>query len=269
MALPQPSSDATALITGASSGIGTELARGLARRGHGVALVARRTDRLEALASELRSRYAIRAETIGCDLGVASERDRVVEAVGEQGLTVEILCNNAGFGTAGRFVKLNQDREVSMVRLNCEAVVDLCGRYAPEMVGRGRGAILNVASTAAFQPIPGQSTYAASKAMVLSFTEALHQELARSGVAVTALCPGPVRTEFAAVAGIDGIDDTTPEFVWTTPERVAEAAIRGMEANDRVVIPGAINTVGAVAGRLAPRQLWLALADRFYPVGRE
>ncbi len=269
MALPSPASESTALITGASSGIGTELARALARRGHGVALVARRTDRLEAVASELVSRHGIRAETFGCDLSVTSERDRLVGAVRGRGLSVEILCNNAGFGTAGRFVKLNREREVSMVRLNCEAVVDFCGRYAPEMVSRGRGAILNVASTAAFQPLPGQSAYAASKAMVLSFTEGLHQELVRSGVAVTALCPGPVRTEFAAVAGIDGIDDATPDFVWTTPDKVAEAAIRGMEANDRVVIPGAINSIGAVAGRLTPRQLWLALADRFYPVGRE
>ena len=269
MALPPPAAESTALITGASSGIGTELARALARRGHGIALVARRTDRLEALASELASRHGIRAETFGCDLSVASERDRLVESVRERGLTVEILCNNAGYGTAGRFVKLDRDREVSMVRLNCEAVVDLCGRYAPEMVGRRRGAILNVASTAAFQPLPGQSAYAASKAMVLSFTEALHQELVRSGVAVTVLCPGPVRTEFATVAGIDGIDESTPDFVWTTPDKVAEAAVRGLQRNDRVVIPGAINSIGAVAGRLTPRQLWLALADRFYPVGRE
>jgi uncharacterized protein len=269
MALPQPSNDATALITGASSGIGSELARALAHRGHGLALVARRTDRLDALASELRSRYAIRVQTFGCDLGVASERDRLVDAVSDLGLTVEILCNNAGFGTAGRFARLDRERELSLVRLNCEAVVDLCGRYAPQMIRRGRGAILNVASTAAFQPVPGQSTYAASKAMVLSFTEALHQELARSGVAVTALCPGPVRTEFAAVAGIDGIDDATPDFIWTTPDKVAEAAIGGLEGNDRVVIPGAINSVGAVAGRMTPRGVWLRLADRFYPVGRE
>jgi len=248
MALPPPAIDSTALITGASSGIGTELARALASRGHGVALVARRTDRLEALASELASRHGIRAETFGCDLSAASERDRLVDAIVERGLTVEVLCNNAGYGTAGRFVKLNLERELSMVRLNCQAVVDLCGRYAPEMVRRGRGAILNVASTAAFQPIPGQSTYAASKAMVLSFTEALHQELARSGVAVTALCPGPVRTEFAAVAGIDGIDDATPDFIWTAPDKVAEAAIGGLEGNDRVVIPGRSTALGRWRG---------------------
>jgi uncharacterized protein len=198
-----------------------------------------------------------------------AERDRLVEWVGERGLVVEILCNNAGYGSAGRFVKLDREREPAMVRLNCEAVVDLCGRYAPGMVGRGRGAILNVASTAAFQPIPGQATYAATKAMVLSFTEALHQELAGAGVAVTALCPGPVRTEFASVAGFAAVEEGTPGFIWTTAEEVAEAAVRGLGSGDRVVIPGAINSVGAVAGRLTPRGLWLRLADRFYPVGRE
>ncbi len=268
MALPEPSSDSTALITGASSGIGTELAHALARRGHGVSLVARRADRLERLAPGLASRYGVRVETFGRDLSVGSERARLATEVRQRGLTVEILCNNAGFGSAGQFVNLDRARELSMLRLNCDAVVDFCSRYAPAMVSRGRGAILNVASTAAYQPLPRQAAYAASKAMVLSFTEALHQELVGSGVAVTALCPGPVRTEFAAVAGMDGIEDETPGFIWTTPEKVAEAAVRGLETNERVVIPGPINSVGAVAGRLAPRKLWLRLADRFYPVGR-
>ena len=227
MALPPPAADSTALITGASSGIGTELARALARRGHGISLVARRTDRLEALASELVSRHGIRAETFGCDLSVASERDRLVESVRERGLTVEILCNNAGYGTAGRFVKLGRDREVSMVRLNCEAVVDLCGRYAPEMVGRRRGAILNVASTAAFQPLPGQSTYAASKAMVLSFTEALHQELVRSGVAVTVLCPGPVRTDSPPSPGSTGSPSPRPTLSGQRPTRSPKQLFAG------------------------------------------
>ena len=268
MALPEPSSDSTALITGASSGIGTELAHALARRGHGVSLVARRADRLEQLAPEFASRYGVRVETFGCDLSVGSERARLATELRQRGLTVEILCNNAGFGSAGPFVDLDRARELAMLRLNCDAVVDLCSRYAPAMVGRGRGAILNVASTAAYQPIPRQAAYAASKAMVLSFTEALHQELVESGVAVTAVCPGPVRTEFAAVAGMDGIEDETPDFLWMKPDKVAEAAVRGLEGNDRVVIPGAINSIGAVAGRMAPRELWLRLADRFYPVGR-
>jgi short-subunit dehydrogenase len=156
-----------------------------------------------------------------------------------------------------------------MLRLNCEAVVDLCGRYAPAMVGRGRGAILNVASTAGFQPLPRQSAYAASKALVLSFTEALHQELAPSGVAVTALCPGPVKTEFVAVAGLEGVTETTPSFVWATAEEVAEDGVQGLERNRRVVVPGAFNKVGAITGQHAPRGLFLRAAARFYPAGRE
>ncbi len=269
MALPAPASQSTALITGASAGIGVELARGLARRGYGVTLVARRTKRLEQLASELGSRHDVRAETVGCDLSLASERDRLAGELSERGLTVEILCNNAGFGNASRFIRLERGRELAMLRVNCEAVVDLCSRYAPAMVERDRGAILNVASTAAFQPIPGQSTYAATKALVLSFTEALHQELAATGVTVTALCPGPVRTEFPAVAGMGNIDATTPGFIWASAEAVAEAALRGLEAGERVVIPGAINGLGAALGRLVPRGMWLRVADRFYPVGRE
>jgi short-subunit dehydrogenase len=269
MALPASASESTALITGASAGIGVELARALARRGHGVTLVARRTERLDQLASELGSRHGVRAEALSCDLSLESERDRLAGTLEERGLTVEILCNNAGFGNASRFIRLERERELSMLRVNCEAVIDLCSRYAPPMVDRGRGAILNVASTAAFQPIPGQSTYAATKALVLSFTEALHQELAGSSVAVTVLCPGPVRTEFAAVAGMRDIDATTPDFVWTPASRVAEDAIRGLEAGDRVVIPGAIHGLGALLGRLVPRGMWLRVADRFYPVGRE
>jgi short-subunit dehydrogenase len=269
MALPPPVPESTCLITGASSGIGSELARELARRGHGVTLVARRQDRLEDLAAELRSAFDVRVEVRGCDLGDSGARARLGQTLEELGLTVEVLCNNAGFGSGAPFVSLERERELEMLRVNCEAVVDLCGRYAPAMLTRGRGAILNVASTAAFQPLPGQATYAASKAMVLSFTEALHQELSSSGVAVTALCPGPVRTEFAEAAGMTGVEAATPKFVWATAPHVAQAAVRGLERNERVVIPGAINELGAIVGRHAPRGLFLRAASRFYPVGRK
>ncbi len=268
MALPSPSPDATALITGASSGIGAEVARALARRGHGVTLVARRTERLETLAGELRASHGVRVEVLGRDLGDATERDKLAAQLTDLGLAVEVLVNNAGFGSAAPFVELERERELRMLRLNCEAVVDLCGRYAPQMVQRGRGAILNVASTAAFQPLPGQSTYAASKSLVLSFSEALHQELAGAGVAVTALCPGPVRTEFMSVAGMEGIDSATPGFLWASPGKVAEAGVQGLASGERVVIPGAVNELGAVLGRHVPRWLLLRAAARFYPVGR-
>jgi uncharacterized protein len=201
VALPPPDPGSTCLVTGASSGIGADIARALAARGHGVTLVARRTERLEALAGELRARDGIRVETLGCDLGDAEARKRLSAEIEERGLEVEVLVNNAGFGTGGRFDRLDAKRELDMVRVNVEAVVDLCGRYVPEIVGRGRGAVLNVASTAAFQPLPRQATYAASKAFVLTFTDGLHQDLAGTGVTATTLCPGPVKTEFWHKAG--------------------------------------------------------------------
>jgi len=269
MALPAASAESTCLVTGASSGIGVELARALARRGHGVTLVARRKERLEQLAQELARGYGVRAEVLACDLADPVVRDGLAEDITALGLTVEVLCNNAGFGSAAPFIKLDREREVEMLRLNCEAVVDLCARYAPAMVERGRGAILNVASTAAFQPLPGQSTYAASKALVLSLTEAIHQELGGKGVAVTALCPGPVRTEFAEVAGIAKVEASTPSFLWATAESVAEAGVRGLEAGHRIVIPGAVNRIGAIAGSYTPRALSLRATARFYPAGRE
>jgi short-subunit dehydrogenase len=269
MALPPASADSTALITGASSGIGAELARVLARCGHNVTLVARREERLTELAQQLSGEHGVRAETMARDLAEPQERDALERDIDGLGLTVEVLCNNAGFGSAAPFIKLDREREVNMMRLNCEAVVDLCARYAPAMVQRGRGAILNVASTAAFQPLPGQSTYAASKAFVLSFSEALHQELGRNGVAVTALCPGPVRTEFAEIAGIGRLESSTPSFLWATAQSVAEAGVDGLRANRRVVIPGGLNRVAALGGHHAPRALFLRAAGRFYPAGRD
>jgi uncharacterized protein len=268
MPLPSPSTDSTCLITGASSGIGTELAKALARRGHGVTLVARRQERLHELAGELKDEYGVRVETIASDVGDPTARDSLAREIEERGLSVTVLCNNAGFGSGKPFVTLEREKEVEIVRVNCEAIVDLCGRYAPAMADRAEGAILNVASTAAFQPLPNQATYAASKALVLSFSEALHQELKASGVTVTALCPGPVKTEFAEVAGI-GAADSTPSFLWASAENVAESAISALGKGERVVIPGAINEVGAVVGRFTPRALFLRAAARFYPVGKD
>jgi short-subunit dehydrogenase len=234
-----------------------------------VTLVARRRERLEELARELGGQHGVRAEVIACDLGEPRERGALQEEIDGLGLTVEVLCNNAGFGTAGRFVGLAPEREAEIVRLNCEAVVDLCARYAAGMVERARGAIMNVASTAAFQPLPRQATYAASKAFVLSFSEALHQELSGDGITVTALCPGPVRTEFAEVAGIAKLESATPGFLWAGSDSVAEAGVRGLEHGRRVVIPGAVNRLGAMTGTHAPRALFLRAAARFYPAGRD
>jgi uncharacterized protein len=268
LALPPPASNSTCLVTGASSGIGADVARSLAHRGHGVTLVARRAERLEELAEELRTAHGVRVELLAADLGKARPRARMLGALEELGLEVEVLVNNAGFGTGGRFQDLDAEREVEMVRVNVEAVVDLCGHFVPGMVGRGRGAVLNVASTAAFQPLPRQATYGATKAFVLSFTDALHADLHGTGVSATSLCPGPVRTEFAGTAGIAAEAESLPEVFWTDAEFVAEEGVRGMEAGRRVVVPGKLNRAGAIGGQLAPRSLLLRFAGRLTPVGR-
>ena len=267
MALPPPSPGSTCLVTGASSGIGAEIARALARRGHGVTLVARRKDRLETLAAELSDRHGVRAETLGCDLGEPGARTRMLASFAELGLDVEVLVNNAGFGTAGFFPKLDQERELEMVRLNIEAVVALCGRFVPEMVERRRGAILNLASTAAFQPLPRNATYAASKAFVLSFSDALHAEVRDSGVTVTSLCPGPVKTEFVEIANMDRAAESAPSFVFTEPDFVAEQGVRALEKGKRVVVPGRLNAAGALGGQHVPRSFLLKLAGRYSPSG--
>lgn len=267
MALPQPSPDSTCLVTGASSGIGAEIARELAKRGLGVTLVARREDRLRELAAELEA-TGVRAEVVGCDVSDDAARRALAAQIASRGLTVDVLVNNAGFSTSGPFVESEPDMEIALVRTNVEAVVALCSLFAPGMVERGRGAVLNVASTASFQPIPMQASYAASKAFVLSFTEALHGELRGSGVGVTALCPGPVKTEFTEVADLTSADDQLPGFLWQTPEVVAKAGVSGLDKGKRVVIPGVLNRGSAIAGSLSPRALLLRVAARVHPAGR-
>jgi short-subunit dehydrogenase len=260
MALPPPAPDSVALVTGASGGIGEELARGLARRGRNVVLVARREDVLERLAEEVRAAHSVRAEVVACDLGDAASRDRLAARVDELGLTVEILVNNAGFGTYEPFSEADREREVEMVRVNVESVVDLTARYLPGMVERGRGAILTTASTAAYQPIPRNATYAASKAFVLSHVLAVREEVKRHGVTVTALCPGPVRTPFQETAGVD--PSFVPGPVWVSAETVAEAGLVGLEKGRREVVPGAVNRVTALASQVTPNAVLLPILGR-------
>ena len=255
MPLPDPSTDSIAIVTGASSGIGAELARGLARRGHSVGLVARRRDRLEELAKELSA--DVRAEVLEADLGDAGSRDGLARQIDGLGLDVAVLCNNAGFGTYDDFTDLDRERELEEVRTNVEAVVDLTGRYLPGMVERGRGAVLNTASTAAFQPLPGNATYAASKAFVLLFSEALHTEVRDKGVTATALCPGPVKTEFQEVADADDFAGKLPKPLWVAPEQVAEQALKGLERGARVVTPGIGNRVSGAVSRATPNAVLL------------
>jgi len=267
MALPPAQPDSTALVTGASSGIGAQIARGLARRGHGVTLVARREDRLKGLADELGRAHGIRTEVIGADLADPDARASLAGRVDELGLDVEVLVNNAGYGGFGPFAEQERDRELGMIRLNVEALVDLESRYLGGMVERGRGAVINIASTASFQPLPENATYAATKAFVLSHGEAVHEELRGTGVALTTVCPGPVKTEFAEVAGIGGAEDRTPGFVWLAPDDVARAAIEGAEKNKRVVVPGALNRATSLVGQHSPRAVALPLTKQIWRRG--
>jgi len=262
--LPAPSAAGTALVTGASSGIGAEITRELAGRGLHLTLAARREERLRRLAEEVSSDLGGEAEVIACDLSDPAERARLIEEIGASGRDVEVLVNNAGFGSEGDFATSDNERNLTMVRLNVEAVVDLCGRVVEGMVRRGRGTILNVASVAAFQPLPGQATYAATKAFVLSLSEAVRTELAGTGVTVTALCPGPVRTEFVELAGYGDVEERTPDAFWMSAADVAREAVSGAERGKRVVVPGALNRAGALAGQHAPRGIALPLMKRIW-----
>jgi short-subunit dehydrogenase len=268
MGLPTPSANSTCIVTGASSGIGVEIARELARRGHGVTLVARREDRLKTLADELSSKQGVRVEVVPADLTDPAARAELVAAVAERGLTVDVLVNNAGFGTTGRTSEADVERELDMIRTNVEAVVDLTTRVLPGLVERGRGGILNVASTAAFQPLPGQAGYAATKAFVLSYSEAIAAEVKRSGVTVTALCPGPVRTEFGDAAGFSAAEMSVPEFIWVSAEEVAKAGVDALAAGRLYVVPGAANKFGAVTAAYLPRSVLLPILGRAHPALR-
>jgi short-subunit dehydrogenase len=237
-----------ALITGASAGLGVEFARQLSQRGHRLVLAARRKDRLDALAKELG-----KARAVAIDL---SKRNAVaklmadLEAGGEQ---VEILVNNAGFGLIGPFAELDSGRLRQMIDLNVGALSDLCRAVAPQMAHRKSGGILNVASTAAFQPGPKMAVYFATKAFVLSLTEALHEELKPHGVHVTCLCPGPTRTEFGEVAGFGG-NGLFDRVAMKSPA-VVKAGLDALDNNRAVVVPGAMNKFGAASTRFAPRSV--------------
>ena len=267
MALPTPKENTTAIVTGASSGIGSEIARALAGRGHGVTLVARREDRLKALADELAQQHHVRTEVIAADLTDADSRGELPGQVEAGGLTVDILVNNAGFTTMGPVHRADRAGELGMVRTNVEAVVDLCTLFVPAMVTRHRGAVLNTASTAAFQPLPGQAVYGASKAFVLSYGRALGAELRGTGVTVTTLCPGPVETGFAEAAGISDAEagEALPKFMWVSATAVAKAAVDGLAAGRPVVIPGAANRAGAALAYLAPKSLLLPMMAQRHP----
>jgi uncharacterized protein len=266
MSLPEPTETSTALVTGASGGIGAEIARELARRGHNVVLVARRKPRLEALAEELRTEYGIRAETVASDLAKPASRSRIQGRITQLGLEVEILINNAGFATGGAFHEADPARELEQVQVLVEAVVVLTSTFLPGMVERHRGAILNVASTAGMQPLPYAAGYSAAKAYVLAFSEAIHQEAQGQGVTVTALAPGPVETEFWDIAGWQAggqsFERAVPSLALISAKDAAAAGVEGLESGSRVVVPGLPMWAAMAASRYIPHAVKLPLMER-------
>ena len=263
MTLPSPAPDRAALVTGASSGIGAEIARDLVARGHQVVLVARTESKLVELAAEL----GAGAHVLAADLSDREARAALPERVAGLGLSLNILVNNAGLSTLGPVHRSDPEAEMQMVEVDVMAVVDLCSRFLPGMVARGGGAVLNVASTAAFQPLPGQAGYGAGKVFVLSYTQSLWGELKGTGVSVSVLCPGPVDTGFGEAAGFtkEQADEALPAFMWIAPDVVAKTAIDGLDRGKVVIIPGVGNKVGAAFSRLAPKRLLVPLLAKQHP----
>ena len=248
------------LITGASAGIGTELVRVFASNGHRVAMVARRADRLQVLAAEIAVKSSSAPIVIPCDLEQADAGDKIAAALTAEGVEVEFLVNNAGFGLFGRAIQLDRNEQLAMIAVNIRALTDLSLRFADQLV-RNRGGLLNVASIASFLPGPGMAVYYASKAYVLSFTEALRGELGPSGVRVTELCPGPVPAVFQTRAGFEpGLDSAVLNV---SAADVAKQAYRGLRANKRAVLPGFGIKVLPFLLRLFPRGFILSAVARF------
>ncbi|MBI2759932.1 MAG: SDR family oxidoreductase [Chloroflexi bacterium] len=252
--------DGTALITGASSGIGLELAREFARHRHDVVLVARNQAALTVLAEDLRQKTGVAATVLPFDLSDPKAPAALFDALSRQGVIVDWLVNNAGFATYGLFTEPDTARDLEMVQVNVVALTHLAKLFAPRMKARGRGGILNVASTAAFQPGPLMAVYYATKAYVLSFSEALANELRGTGVTVTALCPGPARTGFQEQAKMEDSRLVAGEIM--DARTVARAGYAGLMKGKTLVIPGRRNQLGALATRFVPRSMAARLVRR-------
>jgi len=243
----------TALVTGASAGLGMLFAEALGRQGHDLILTARRAERLEALATAIRAETGVKVTVIPADLAEPGAVPALMAEIRRQGLAVNTLINNAGFGASGPLAAAEPGRIVRMIELNCRALVELTHAVLPGMIQTRSGAILNVASTAAFQPGPGMAVYYATKAFVLSFSEAIHEEARGHGVRVSALCPGPTATEFFDAAGTS--DDFALKKLAGDPATVVRDGLRALEANRAVKVSGAMNAVMAASVRFTPR--WL------------
>jgi hypothetical protein len=253
---------AAIVITGASTGIGRDFAHQCAADGFDVILVARSQSQLESVAGDVRQNTGRTAVVISQDLAKPGAAQDVFDAVRRSGLPVEALINNAGFGLLGRFWELDAQQQVDMLELNVVALTHLTRLFLPGFIERRRGRILNVASTAAFQPGPLMSVYYASKAYVVSFSAALHNEVREFGVTVTTLCPGATRTEFQNRAGLSASRLFNTGFVMDSPT-VARIGLRAMKAGKPMIIPGRINALMAFLTRFAPLQLTASMARRF------
>jgi uncharacterized protein len=247
------------IITGASAGIGVALARVFARNGHELALVARRADRLNALADEIASTGARRPIVIAADLLKPGAARLIEDALAAQGAEPQFVVNNAGFGLAGLASARDRDEQLQMIDLNVRALTELSLAFV-ESLSRHRGGLLNVGSMAGFLPGPGMAVYYATKAYVLSFTEAMHSELRSRGIRVSVLCPGPVPTEFFERAGLSK-RSMAPGPLTQSADAVAEAGYRGLVAGRRTIVPGFLNKVITVLIRVTPRRLVLAFVD--------
>lgn len=241
------------LITGASSGIGAELARECARHGQSLILVSRRAEKLGSLGNELKQRHRVAVDVVELDLESARAAEQLATRVAQMPVTVENLVNNAGFGANGFFSDLSLEVQVSMLQLNCAVLTELCHRLLPMMLAQRRGRILNVASTAAFQPGPFMAVYYASKAYVLSLSEALAEELRGTGVSVTALCPGATRTEFQSRANASNM--RLMRLGVASARSVAAHGFKAMMAGKAIAIPGLQNKLLRQSARLTPHAL--------------
>ena len=253
---------ATALITGASSGLGEEFARQLARENYDLVLTARREDRLKAVAVEAIKLGSTKVEVITSDLMQPGAASKLHQEVVRRGIEIEVLVNNAGFGTHGIFHKMPLEREIEEINLNVASLVALTRLFVDGMVARRRGTIINVASTAAFQPIPYMATYAATKAFVLNFSEAVALEVKASGVTVLALCPGPTRTEFQGTAGVE--TSSFPSFAYMDAKTVVAQALASAKRGKAVRINGLMNQVMAQSTRISPRSVVARIAGAMF-----
>ncbi len=261
-----PASRPAALITGASGGIGLELARLCAKGGHDLILVARNQPKLEEVAKYLSGMYQIRAEVIAADLTDSEAPQAIMQEIASRGMGVDVLINNAGFGDWGLFGRADLDRQLDMIQVNITALTVLTRLALPGMVSRHRGRILNVASSAGFVPGPLMAVYYATKAFVVSFSEAISNELRGTGITVTALCPGPTRTGFMERAGMRGSNlFSSPNVMAVEP--VALAGYRGMMRGQVLVVPGLANKLLVFSVRLGPRWMVRRIA-RWFQEGR-